>query len=179
MLSVAGPGLAHADAEAAAVASVWGDATVLTGRAAATGPTALGLRTAGIVHLAAHGHHEPDNPLFSWVGLADGPLFAHELEGADLSGSVVVLSSCEVGRATVRPGGEVLGLASVLLRLGAEAVVAALAPLRDDVAAQLTPVFHRELRAGASPASALGVAEARADEPVPVTCFATRLPNGR
>lgn len=175
VLSVAGPGLAHAESEAAAVASAWGDATVLTGRAAATAPTALGLRTSGIVHLAVHGKHEPDNPLFSWVGLADGPLFAHELEGADLSGSVVVLSACEVGRASVRPGGEVLGLASVLLRLGAEAVVAALAPLRDDIAALVTPAFHRALREGASPAAALAAATSNPEERVPLACFATRV----
>ena len=180
VLAVAGPGLAHAGAEAVAVAAVWGETTtVLAGPGAVVGATAEGLRTAGMVHLAVHGRHEPDNPLFSWVRLSDGPLFAHELEGADLRGSVVVLSACEVGRATVRPGGEVLGLASVLLRLGAEAVVAALVPLRDDVAAQIAPAFHTAVRDGATPAQALARVAEGAQDPLPLACFAARAAEGR
>lgn len=177
-LVVAGPGLVHAEDEVAAVAGTWDGARVLAGDGATTAATAGLLGRAGVVHLAVHGHHEPDNPLFSWVRLADGPLFAHELEGTDLSGSVVVLSACEVGRATVRPGGEVLGLASVLLRLGAEAVVAALAPLRDEVAALVAPAFHRALREGAGPAAALASVDAGTDEQVPLACFATRAGSG-
>ncbi|HMO11430.1 MAG TPA: CHAT domain-containing protein, partial [Actinotalea sp.] len=136
VLAVAGPGVPHAAAEVAAVTAAWGGGRSLLGAAATGRVTAAGLGEAGVVHLAAHGHHEPDNPLFSWVGLTDGPLFAHELEGTDLAGSLVVLSACELGQATVRPGGEALGMASVLLRLGADSVIAALASLRDDVAAR-------------------------------------------
>ncbi|MCV2395580.1 CHAT domain-containing protein [Actinotalea sp. M2MS4P-6] len=174
VLAVAGPGLTLAEDEAAAVARAWGDATVLAGAAAATESVAAGLRSAGVVHLAVHGRHEPDNPLFSWVRLADGPLFAHELEGADLRGSVVVLSACEVGRSTVRPGGEALGMASVLLRLGAENVVAALTPLRDDVAADLAPHLHAAIRQGVDPAAALAGVLSAAEEPVPLACFGAR-----
>ncbi|MBX9243240.1 CHAT domain-containing protein [Actinotalea ferrariae] len=169
---LAGPGLGHARAEAEVVAATWPDARLLLGEAATTSAAADALRTADVVHLAAHGHHETDNPLFSWVRLADGPLFAHELEGAVLPGSFVVLSACEVGRASVRPGGEVLGLASVLLRLGAGAVVASLAPLRDDVAARVMPTLHVLVRRGASPDAALAAACSGLDEPVPLTCFA-------
>ncbi|MDO8105738.1 CHAT domain-containing protein [Isoptericola sp. b441] len=168
---VAGPGLVDAAQEVEAVARIWGT-EALTGTAATARATAAGLAGAGVVHLAAHGRHEPDNPLFSWLRLVDGPLFAHELEGIDLCGSVVVLSACEVGRATVRPGGEVLGLASVLLRLGADAVVAALAPLRDDVAAHLMPTVHRALRTGATASQALAAVDP--GDPVPLACFATR-----
>ncbi len=117
----------------------------------------------GVVHLAAHGTHETDNPLFSSLRLADGPLFAHELDGTDLHGVVVVLSACEVGLSTPRIGGESLGLTSVLLRLGARAVIASVAPLRDDVAARVMPSLHAELRDGAMPGTAL--ARAVADEP--------------
>lgn len=172
-VAVAGPGLGHARAEAEVVAATWPQARLLVGAAATTAAAADALRTADVVHLAAHGHHEAENPLFSWVRLADGPLFAHELEGAVLPGSLVVLSACEVGRASVRPGGEVLGLASVLLRLGAGAVVASLAPLRDEVAARVMPTFHVLVRRGASPDQALAAACAAVDEPVPLACFAS------
>jgi len=71
----------------------------------------------------------------------------------------------------VRIGGEPLGLTSVLLRLGARAVIASVAPLRDDVAARTMPVFHGGLRAGALPGEALAAAVANEDEPVPLVCF--------
>jgi tetratricopeptide (TPR) repeat protein len=181
VVAVAGPGLRHADTEAGAVAAAWRAAAVapgpvvcLGGAEATVAATAHALRTAGVVHLAVHGRHEVDNPAFSSVRLADGPLFAHELEGADLRGSVVVLSACEVGRATARPGGEVLGLASVLLRLGVDAVVAALAPLVDEVAAEVGPAFHAGLAAGLPPAQALADVVARGDDVVPLMCFGTR-----
>ncbi|WP_199422672.1 CHAT domain-containing protein [Actinotalea solisilvae] len=171
-VALAGPGLGHARAEAEVVAATWPRARLLVGEAATASAATDALRTAGVVHLAAHGRHEADNPLFSWVRLADGPLFAHELEGAVLPGSLVVLSACEVGRASVRPGGEVLGLANVLLRLGAGAVVACLAPLRDAVAARVMPTLHVLVRGGASPAEGLAAACSGVDEPVALTCFA-------
>ncbi len=173
---VAGPGLRHAESEVAAVAEAWGGARVLVGADASCSATAEAIRSAGVVHLATHGHHEADNPMFSWLRLADGPLFAHELEGSDLRGSLVVLSACELGRATVRPGGEVLGLASALLRLGADGVVASLAPLRDDVAAVVMPVLHSLVAAGVAPVEALAVACSGPGEPVPLAYFASAVP---
>lgn len=168
---VAGPGLRAAQAEAEAVVETWGDARMLAGEQATCAATVESLPTAGVVHLATHGRHETDNPLFSSLRLADGPLFAHELDGVDLRGAVVVLSACEAGLSSVRIGGEPLGLTSVLLRLGARAVIASVAPLRDDVAARTMPVFHGGLRAGALPGEALAAAVAHEDEPVPLVCF--------
>lgn len=175
---LAGPGLAHCEVEADAVARCWGPPArveVRTGTSATSEAGRAALASASVVHLAAHGRHEVDNPLFSWLRLADGPLFAHELEGIRLPDSVVVLSACEVGRSSERPGGEVLGLASVLLRLGARAVVAALAPLRDDTAVALMPALHAGLAAGHAPSGALAVAAAGVASPVPVSCFVAAL----
>ncbi|PRZ07080.1 CHAT domain-containing protein [Isoptericola sp. CG 20/1183] len=168
---VAGPDLAAAEEEARLVADVWDDALLLAGPDATCGRTGAALEGATVVHLGAHGRHEPDNPLFSAVRLADGSLYAHELDGTDLSGAVVVLSACEVGRASTRVGGEPLGLTSVLLRLGARAVVAAVAPLRDDVAVRVMPRLHASLREGLEPAAALAHALADEVEPVPLVCF--------
>src|SRR5699024_2172704 len=118
------------------------------------------LASPGIVHLAAHGRHEPDNPLFSSVRLADGPLFAHELDAGEGAPQLVVLSCCEVGRSSVRPGGEALGLASVLLRAGVGCVVAAIAPLSDETALRVMTEQHGLLREGHPVAYALAQATA-------------------
>lgn len=171
-LVVAGPELRHAPAEAEAVASVWGaGTTVLTDGSATCGTVARELDRHPIVHLAAHGQHEPDNPVFSSVRLADGPLFAHELDGSDLARCVMVLSACDVGSVSIKHGGEPLGLTSVLLRMGARAVVASVAPLRDEVAVRVMPALHRGLRDGLRPGAALARAVADEPEPVPLVCF--------
>ena len=114
----------------------------------------------GIVHLAAHGRHEPDNPVFSSVRMADGPLFAHELGAGRGAPGLVVLSCCEVGRASVRAGGEALGFASMLLRGGVGCVVAALAPVSDEVALKVMTRVHALLSAGHPVAEALATATA-------------------
>lgn len=171
VVALAGPGLRLAEHEVLDVVAAWPRGRALSGPRADVAAAAEALRSAEVVHLAAHGRHEADNPLFSSLRFADGPLFAHELDGGTLPGSTVVLSACEVGRATVRPGGESLGLASVLLRLGADAVIAALAPVRDDVAARLMPQLHRHLAAGRPPAEALALTGAGLDEPLAFSCF--------
>ena len=159
--------------EVRAVGKMWPGATVLTGAAATTTAVREALATHDIVHLATHGRHDADNPLFASVDLADGPLFAHELDGTRLPGSVVILSACEVGGSSQVVGGEVLGLTAVLLRLGARAVVAAVAPLSDAVAARVMPRFHAHLRATDDPEAALAAALADEPEPAPLVCFAS------
>lgn len=158
--AAAGPGLVHGEDEARRVAGLWPAASALVGEQATVGRMVELLASPGIVHLAAHGRHEPDNPLFSSVRLADGPLFAHELDGGGSPPHLVVLSSCEVGRTSVRAGGEALGMASVLLRTGVGAVVAATAPLPDDTAIRVMTRAHQLLRDGEPIAPALARATA-------------------
>jgi tetratricopeptide (TPR) repeat protein len=171
LLAAHGPGVTLGASEVRSVGDMWPGATVLTGPAATTAAVREALATHDIVHLATHGRHDADNPLFASVDLADGPLFAHELDGTRLPGSVVILSACEVGGSSQVVGGEVLGLTSVLLRLGARAVVAAVAPLSDAVAARVMPRFHAHLRATDDPEAALAAALAGEPEPAPLVCF--------
>lgn len=171
LLAAYGPGVTLGAREVRAVGEVWSGATVLTGAAATTAAVSAVLATHDIVHLAAHGRHDTDNPLFAFVDLADGPLYAHELDGTRLPGSVVILSACEVGGSSQVVGGEVLGLSAVLLRLGARAVVAAVAPLSDAAAARVMPRFHAELRSTDDPEAALAAALVDEADPVPLVCF--------
>ncbi|MDM7854347.1 CHAT domain-containing protein [Cellulomonas alba] len=165
VVAAAGPGLKHAEDEVRGVAALWPGARAMVGGDATVERVTQALSSPGVVHLAAHGRHEPDNPLFSSVRLADGPLFAHELDtGGDVP-ELVLLSSCEIGRASIRAGGEALGFASVLLRTGVGCVVAAAAPLPDETARQVMTRTHALLRAGTPVAEALATATAeRAEE---------------
>jgi tetratricopeptide (TPR) repeat protein len=173
LLAAAGPGVKHGTEEAHAVGRQWAGATVLTGEHAVTEHVRTALATHDVVHLATHGQHDADNPLFASIDLADGPLFAHELDGTPLPGSVVILSSCEVGGSTQVLGGEVLGLTSVLLRLGARAVIASVAKLSDELAARVMPRLHAHLRDTDDPEAALAAALKDVAEPVPLVCFSS------
>lgn len=173
LLAASGPGVPHGAAEARAVGEQWPGATVLTGKDAVTEQVRTALATHDVVHLATHGQHDADNPLFASIDLADGPLFAHELDGTPLPGSVVILSSCEVGGSTQVLGGELLGLTSVLLRLGARAVIASVAKLSDELAARVMPRLHAHLRETDDPEAALAAALRDVAEPVPLVCFSS------
>ena len=129
------------------------------------------MASARVVHIAAHGVHQNENPLFSSIRLADGPLFAHELDQAAGTPEHVVLSACELGLATVRPGDEALGLTSVLLRLGTRSVVAGVARIADDLAAETMSAYHHLLVSGRDSATALAEASALAARPVPLVGF--------
>jgi len=122
------------------------------------------------VHVAAHGTHVTQNPLFSSLRLADGPLFAYELEAPNVP-LHVVLSACELGQVTVRPGEEALGLTSVLLQLGVRCVVAGVADVNDDLAAEVMLDYHRQLASGSDTAAALADAIAASGTVVPFVCF--------
>jgi hypothetical protein len=164
--AVAGPNLDRAQDEASAVARLWdqgaigdrGDRAELQGAFAG----------AEIVHVAAHGQHQIENPLFSSIQLSDGALFAHELTR---TAPHVVLSACELGLATVRPGDEALGLTSVLLQRGTRSVVSGVARVGDFAAAEAMIDYHRRLAAGDASDVALAAAVAAAPEPLPFVCF--------
>ena len=50
----------------------------------------------GLLHVAAHGHHVAESPMFSAVLLADGPLFGYDIAPNPALPDHVVLSSCDV-----------------------------------------------------------------------------------
>ena len=166
----AGPGLVGSGREVLEVRRIWPDTQTFVG-ADATGRAFA--QTAGsvtIAHVAAHGTHISQNPLFSSLQLSDGPLFAYELQPGNVPPHVV-LSACELGEVTVRPGEEALGLTSVLLQHGARCVVAGVADVNDDLAAEVMVGYHRRLAAGSDAAAALADAVAASRTVVPFTCF--------
>jgi CHAT domain-containing protein len=128
-----------------------------------------------ILHIAAHGSHEPQNPLFSHLDLADGPLFGHELNQLSRLPSHIVLSACELGLSGARPGDETVGMAAALLHAGAGSVVAGVARVSDSAACLAGPAHHAGLRRGLSPAEALAGALAACtdahEEAPPFVCF--------
>ena len=163
---VAGPGLPQAGAEVTALGALYPGAQVLTGPDATVADTLQALDGADIAHIAAHGKYRADNPLFSSVMLADGPLTVYDLERLARAPTTIMLASCDTALASAHPGDEMIGLASALLAVGACSVIAPLLPLPDEAAAGLAHGWHRRFVAGLPPASALSgtrTAAARGD----------------
>jgi hypothetical protein len=167
VLAASGPGLAEAQAEVEAVAALHSGSRALVGSDASVAAVRAGMGEAAIAHLAAHGRFRDDNPLFSSLWFADGPLTLYDLESLPRVPRLVLMAACDAGASATRPGGELLGLAAGLLTLGTATLIAAHGPIHDGAAAGLMVDLHRRLRAGHVPADALASVQDEAAEAEP------------
>lgn len=168
---VAGPGLDRAEEEVAAAATHWPGARVLRGGDATSAAVARLTERVDVLHLAGHGTHPGENPLFSAVHLVDGPWFGYDIDQLPRTPRVVVLSACDLGRATVRSGEESVGMTAAWLHAGARTVLSSPVLLADDLACEVLSDWHALVAAGAAPADALATASARAGDVVPLLTF--------
>lgn len=156
-----GPRVLRGDEEAAIAASTWSDATILRdAEATVAAVTDLASRV-DVLHIAAHGRHAVDNPLFSGLELADGALFGYDIDLIPKVPDTVILSACEVGRSSVRWGEEAIGMTRIWLHAGARCVIASPVVVADDVACELLGAMHEGLARGEAPAEALAAASER------------------
>ncbi|WP_165491944.1 CHAT domain-containing protein [Egibacter rhizosphaerae] len=156
-----GPDVPAAADELAAIADHHPNATLRTG-ADSTAETVLAdLDAASLGHLAAHGTFRADNPQFSSLRLADGPLMVYDLERIRQPPPHLVLSACDAGLSDVSAGDELRGLAAALLGLGTRSVIASVIPVGDVETAALMGDVHAELASGREPATALARAQSR------------------
>jgi CHAT domain-containing protein len=98
-----------------------------------------------ILHFACHAEFDTDDPLLSRLYLADGPLYAYEIERLPCRPRLVVLSACDSGLQRRTPGDETFGLVRSFLGRGTQAVVATLWPVADKSTALLMRAFYQEL----------------------------------
>lgn len=108
-----------------------------------------------ILHISAHGQYRMDQPDFSYIQLADGPLYTDDLFQYDLRYELVTLSACETGRSHAIAGDELIGLGRGFLFAGAGALVASLWRVNEALTLELMDIFYEQLDCGASKAAAL------------------------
>jgi hypothetical protein len=174
---VAGPRVDRAEDEVRLAASAWSHdgsgPEVLIGSNASAGAVATLAEHVDVLHLAGHGRHSGENPLFSAVELADGPWFGYDIDTLARTPSTVVLSACELGRVSVRSGEEAVGMSAAWLHAGARHVLSSPALVADTVACDALGRWHSLLAGGAAPAEALATVgeELRTGPPMPFLCF--------
>lgn len=172
--------LAHAEAEAHAVARLFPHAEVLTGtRATETALAAAPLHRAAVLHLAAHGDVDDRVVRRSFVLLeqddpagGDGLLQWGEAAALELRASLVTLASCRSARGVLAVGEGVTGLTQAFLFAGGTCVLAAQDDITDAFARDFMQDFYRHLRDGDSAAAALQQAQLAAAARGPDTRWA-------
>jgi tetratricopeptide (TPR) repeat protein len=170
--ALAGPGLALSGPEVAGVAATWPGAVAADSEHGTAAALAQALVSSDLVHIAAHGQHNQDNPLFSSIRMSDGPLYAYDVPPDEPVAGHIVLSACDLGLITPRAGGEVLGLTAALLSIGATSVVSSVSRVDDTIAYETMLRYHRLLAAGLDSPTALAEAlDGDVDMPAAFVCF--------
>ncbi|GGM62967.1 CHAT domain-containing protein [Dactylosporangium sucinum] len=162
LVLVGAPSAAQAADEVREIAFDRPGATVLAGEQARVAPALAALDGAAIGHIASHGEFRVDNPLFSFLMLADGQLTVYDLTALRRPPALLVLSGCDTGLAAVHPGDELMGLVAALLNMGTSTVIASTGPVDDGATRVLMRAFYGHLAAGHGPASALALAQSEA-----------------
>ena len=141
------------------VTQLFRDAKAFIGAEASLGAFYDHAPRADVLHIATHGVHRPDNPMFSGLRMSDGWLAARDLYSVQLSASLVVLPACESVLASNTEGDELFGIARGFLYAGAPSLIGSLWPVQDEQTAQLMVAFYSALRQGLGTAAALRAAQ--------------------
>ncbi len=159
----AADGLSHIQREVAAVSSR------LHGRHAAVYDPCCRTdwpdnESARIWHFTGHAHLRPDNPFYSALLLADGPLFAADFRLKRNRVGLVTLAACRTGQQTSLPGEEAGGMVRSLLEMGARNVIASHWAVSDFSTSEWTDLLYKSYLSGMTAGSAarqaaLGVRE--------------------
>lgn len=122
---------------------------------------------ADVWHFTGHGHFRTDNPFYSYLELADGPLFAADFRLRRNVVNLVVLAACRTGVSSLLPGDESTGLIRSLLEMGARNVVASHWAVADESTAFWINRFYETLAKGKTPAAAAQTAARATKERFP------------
>jgi hypothetical protein len=123
-------------------------------------------KSADNVFVYAHGRFIPEDPLGSYIRLADdggnsSVLSATDILNTRLGHGLWVLAACSTGSGRVRSGDEVLGLPRALLQSGASMVVIPLWDVHVSSSWRMMNLFYSNLAAGLPASHALHAAAAQ------------------
>ncbi len=136
------PSAAHLVARLAAELGV----TPLVGTQVTRAAFARAATQEDLVHFQGHAVHDRQDPLASYLQLADGRLTARDLFGiAEIRPALVTLAACESAARVIATGDEPLGLIPALLYSGASAVIATLWRVHGSATAEVMAALYGAL----------------------------------
>ena len=141
--------------ELRALGKIFPDAVMLAGSDATRDNLIRLAPQARFLHLASHGYFRRDNPMFSFLKLADSRLSFYNLLDLNLNAEMVTLSACHTGVNKVFPGDELHGLMRGFLYAGAPSLVVSLWAVNDRSTSELMREVYLQISRGASKRSAL------------------------
>ena len=147
------------EAEICALENLFPDSVTLTGDQATRANFLAVAPRAQLLHLASHSYFRRDNPMFSYLQLADSPLNFYNLMDVRLQAELVTLSACHTGMNQVFPGDELHGLMRGFLYAGAPSLVASLWAANDLSTAEFMREMYARIRAGDSKRDAIRAAQ--------------------
>ncbi|MDP6453077.1 MAG: CHAT domain-containing protein, partial [SAR202 cluster bacterium] len=155
-IGVGDQAIPQATEEAASVASLFPDSTLLVeGEATQEQLTNL-VPDHDALHLASHATFSEDNPAFSRIKMEGGWLTLDDIYNLDLAKSALVtLSACETGVSSPNAGDELVGLTRGFFYAGTPSLVVSLWKVNDEVTTVLMQEFYQRLRDGKTKAAAL------------------------
>ncbi|HXU38776.1 MAG TPA: CHAT domain-containing tetratricopeptide repeat protein [Blastocatellia bacterium] len=154
-LGLAEAGTPDIEEEIDSLAALFSNSVTLTGQQATRANLFEAAPRARFLHLASHGYFRRDNPMFSFLKLADANLNFYNLLDLRLSADMVTLSACHTGVNKVFPGDELHGLVRGFLYAGARSVVASLWAVSDSSTADFMLEMYSRIRAGSSKRAAI------------------------
>ena len=142
--------LKHAQDEAEAIAGMMPRATLLLRDEARASFITKSAGQFTMIHFAAHGIFDPDNPLNSALLLAgdntsDGRLRAGDLYNLNLNADLVTLSACETALGKITKGDDVVGFTRGFLYAGAGTIISTLWQVDDLATRDLMLDFYTKL----------------------------------
>jgi CHAT domain-containing protein len=142
--------LKYAQDEAQAIARIMPGATLLLRNDAKASYVNRNAAQFTMIHFAAHGMFDPDDPMGSALLLAadtgsDGRLRASDLYNLSLKADLVTLSACETALGRITKGDDVVGFTRGLLYAGADSIISTLWKVDDQATKDLMLAFYSNL----------------------------------
>ena len=158
-LGIADTETPHIEAEIHALRRIFPDTVVLLGKEATRSNLLKLAPEARFLHLASHSYFRRDNPMFSFLQLADSPLNFYNLLDLKLKADMVTLSACHTGMNMVFPGDELHGLMRGFLYAGAPSLVASLWAANDISTAEFMGEMYSRISLGETKRQAIRAAQ--------------------
>lgn len=108
-----------------------------------------------VIHASCHGGFDPEEPLNSGLCLKDGTLTAREIFQMNIKTNLLVLSACQTGLNSQKPGDDLVGLTRSFLYAGARSLIVSLWSVEAKSTYEYMKNFYKEIKEGRNKAEAL------------------------